>query len=529
MGVAAAKPAREAPVRYVAKKMPRLDKTPVEQQFKKPHFTAQGINTRQDDVNTEPLMYVETSKDASSTELTDHVAPRWYLNTYLEMSDNLRSDQTVISGNLPLSWERDKHEPYSLVRGRIDDEDLRWVLAAEQRRKPVDEILGHTKLEGQVLQDILDTVELPRAQYRNYKGKLHKSIDDANTHMTARKVQVEKAREAELLRQIGYSDEEVQKEEQYLTNRPRGVRTLDDLGASDREKHRQRRAAEASELEDMLEERRIEQLERGEATVTAEEVSEKPEALLMHNKHFSTHKNIYKHMYAADMGKDERNQAKFVWWLDRTRRIKRAVDTIHGVPVYNERLSANEEQTRKQMQEAAEFNFSVSRSQGAKGFTDPRGHYDQFMDIMRHNKEEMQSDTNVEVHEDGSADHAVFQFPHTREHGTKPAPTRFEDRRAHAQRVDTDVSKLFGFEGHEAATPPPRSAAPDTAAAPTRGAASASSLPRSTPSDTEDAVTQSRRASGGGWAKLKDANTPTAPLSDTDSSSLRGKTEDKKK
>ncbi|KAG5501474.1 hypothetical protein JKF63_03303 [Porcisia hertigi] len=501
MGAAAAKPVREAPVRYVAKKMPRLDKIPVEQQFKKPQFTAQGINTRQDDVNTEPLMYVETSKDASGTELTDHVAPRWYLNTYLEMADNIRTDQTVISGNLPLAWERDKHEPYSLVRGRIDDEDLRWVLHPEQRKKPLDELLGHTKLERQVLQDIIDTVELPRTQYRNYKGKLHRSIDDANTHMTARKAQIERAREAEILRQIGYTEEEVQREEQYLTNRQRGMRTLDDLGASDREKRRQQRAAEASELEDMLEERRIEQLERGEATVTEEEMTEKPEVLQMRNKHFTTHKNIYKHMYAADMGRDERNQAKFVWWLDRTRRIKRAVDTIHGVPVYNERLSANEEQTRKQMQEAAEFNFSVSRSQGAKGFTDPRGHYDQFMGIMRHNREEMQSDTNVEVHEDGTAEHTVFQFPHTREHGAKPAPTRFSDRREHAQRVDTDVTKLFGFE-----TELPTAAAM-TPGEP--GGSKSSSLPQQTPSRAHRLTHPSSRASDGDSEVNGSASSPS--------------------
>jgi hypothetical protein len=483
MGLAAAKPAREAPVRYVAKQMPKLDRIPVEQQFKKPQYTAQGINTRTDDVNTEPLMYVETSKDASSTELTDHAAPRWYLNSYLEMADNVRTDQAIITGNLPLSWERDKHEPYALVRGRIDDEDLRWVLAPEQRKKGVDELVGFTKLERNVLQDILDTVELPRTQYRNYRGKLHKSIEDANTHMTARKTQMEKAREAEILRQIGYSEEEVQREEQYLTNRPRGVRTLDDLGASDREKKRRKRAAEASELEDMLEDRRIEQLERGEASVTAEEVAEKPETLPMRGKHYGIQKNIYKRMYAADMGKDERNQAKFVWWLDRTRRIKRAVDTIHGVPVYNERLSANEEQTRKQMREAAEFNFSMSQAQGAKGFTDPRGHYDQFMEIMRHNKEESQQ-TGVEVHEDGVTQHAIYQFPHTREHGAKPAPQTFTDRRDHAERVDTDVNRLYGFgERLPSSTPSP-----------------SSSLPKAPTADGADQA--SRRTSARGWEKV---------------------------
>lgn len=491
MGASAAKPAREAPVRYVAKKMPRLDKTPVEKQFTKPHLTAQGINTRTDDVNTEPLMYVETSKDANSTELTDHVAPRWYLNSYLEMMDNVRTDNAIITGNLPLSWERDKHEPYALVRGRIDDEDLRWVLAPEQRKKGIDELLGSTKLERHVLQDILDTVELPRTQYRNYKGKLHKSIDDANTHMAARKTQIEKAREAEVLRQIGYSEEEVQKDEQYLTNRPRGVRTLDDLGVSDREKRRQKRAAEMNELEDMLEDRRIEQLERGEATLTEEEVRAKPEVLQMQGKHRNTQRNNYKRMYAADIGKDEVNQAKFVWWLDRTRRIKRAVDKIHGVPIYNERLSANEEQTRKQMREAAEFNFSVSQAQGAKGFTDPRGHYDQFMEIMRDNKGDVESSENVEVHEDGSTENLIYQFPHTREHGAKPAPKTFADRRNRVDRVDTDVHKLYGFDDSEQSSSP------------------SSSLPKAVPAEGSDHA--SRRASARGWEKV--GGSPASPAS----------------
>lgn len=72
------------------------------------------------------------------------------------------------------------------MRGRIDDEDLHSVLAPKQRRKGVDEILENTKRERQALQDILDTAELPRVQYRNYKGKLHRSIEDTNTHMEAR-------------------------------------------------------------------------------------------------------------------------------------------------------------------------------------------------------------------------------------------------------------------------------------------------------------------------------------------------------
>ncbi|RNF02061.1 putative dynein heavy chain [Trypanosoma conorhini] len=441
MGAAKSRPVREAPVRYVAKQLPRVDRTPVEQQFKKPEFTAQGINRRLDDVNTEPLMYVETSKDASSTELTDHTAPRWYLNTYMEMVDNQRTDQVIISGNLPLSWERDKFEPYALVRGRIDDEDLRWVLAAEQRKKGVDALLPSTKLERDVLQDILDTVELPRMQYRNYKGKLHKTIEDANTHIAARKEQLERAREEEILRKIGYSEEEVLQEEQYLNNRTRGVKSLDALGASLREKKRRERAAQANEMEDLLEERRTQELEAGVAAFTEEELLEKPEVLGIKPKPYGTRRQVYKHVYAADFGKDDRNQAKFQWWLDRTRRIKRAVDTIHGVPVYNERLSANEEQTRKQMREAAEFNFTLSQAQGAKGFTDPRGHYDEFMSVLRQNKD-LNDDSRVEVHEDDILKNDVFRFPHTKGHGPKSPPKRFTDKGEKPEKVCTDVNRL---------------------------------------------------------------------------------------
>ncbi|RHW68202.1 hypothetical protein DPX39_110024700 [Trypanosoma brucei equiperdum] len=441
MGAARSEPAREAPVRYVAKQLPRVDSTPVERQFQKPEFTAKGINKRLDDVNTEPLMYVETSKDASSTELTDHTAPRWYLNTYMEMVDNQRTDQVIITGNLPLSWERDKFEPYALVRGRIDDEDLKWVLAPEQRSKGVDALVEFTKLEKSTLQDVLDTVELPRTQYRNYKGKLHKSIDDANTHLAARKQQIEKARETEILRKIGYSEEEIMKEEQYLTNRTRGVKTLDELGASLRERKRKERAATVNEMEDLLEERRVQQLEAGEAVFTDEELVERPEELCLKPKPYGTRKQVYRHIYAADIGKDGVNQVKFQWWLDRTRRIKRAVDTIHGVPVYNERLSANEEQTRKQMREAAEFNFSLSRAQGAKGFTDPRGHYEQFTSVLRDNKG-LNDDSRVEVHEDGVLENDIYRFPHTAGHGPKPPPKRFSDKGEGTERVCVDIHKL---------------------------------------------------------------------------------------
>nr|CCC52691.1 conserved hypothetical protein [Trypanosoma vivax Y486] len=443
MGSYSAKVVREAPVRYVAKPCPRIDRSPVEQQFSKSEFSARGINRRFENVNTEPVMYVETSKDASSTELTDHTAPRWYLNTYMEMVDNQRTDQVIISGNLPISWERDKFEPYALVRGRIDDEDLRWLLAPEQRCKRTEDLVEFTKLERHTLQDILDTVELPRTQYRNYKGKLHKSISDVNTHLAVRKEQIEKAREAEVLRKIGYNEEEVLQEEQYLTQRPRGVKTLDELGASLREKKRKERAAIANEMEDLLEERRVRQLESGEAVFTEDELTSRPEELCLKPKPYGTRKQVYKRVYAADVGRDEINQVKFQWWLDRTRRIKRAVDTIHGVPIYNERLSANEEQTRKQMREAAEFNYSLSRAQGSKGFSDPRSHYDQFLGLLRENKE-LNNDSRVEVHEDDVLNHDIYRFPHTKGHGPRPPPKRFTDDERSPEDPDTDAQSTFG-------------------------------------------------------------------------------------
>lgn len=443
MGSAASKGVREAPARYVAKQLPRLDSIPIEQQFKKPQFTAHGINARKDDVNTEPLMYVETSKESSSTEVTDHTAPRWYLNTYMEMIDNLRTDQTIISGNLPMAWERDKFEPYSLVRGRIDDEDLKWVLSEDQRKKGADALLEHTKLPLNVLQDILDTVELPRTQYRNYKGKLHKSIENSNTYMEARKQQIEKARESEILREIGYSEEEVAKEEQYLTKRTRGVKALDSLGASQRERVRLSRAVETSDLEDMLEQRRIEQLEKGEYQLQESDIVDKPDKLSLRPKFQTSFRSGGgKKMYARDFSKDANDYEKFHWWLDRSRKVKRAVDSIHGVPIYNERLSANEAQTRDQMKEAADFNYSLAVAQGAKGFTDPRGHHEQFMEMIRQNKEDRDKEPpTVNVYEEGVTAHDVFRYPHTKDHGPRLTEDVGSDRFDKAEVLDTDYQR----------------------------------------------------------------------------------------
>lgn len=419
MGGQASKPVREAPVRYVAKQLPKVDKRPMELQFKKPEYSKLGINKREDDVNTEPLMYVETAKDGTGTELTDHVAPRWYLNTYMEMMDNQREERVIISGNFPISWERDKHEPYALVRGRIDEEDLNWVLSPEARKMPMDELVQHTKLDRQTLQDLLDTVEVPRRQFRNYKGKLHKTIDDANEHLSQRKVQIEKARESEILRSIGYSEADVAKEEQYLTQRSRGVKTLDDLGASIRAKKRFDRASQQDEMERMLEERRVEMLEAGTYELSEEESLARPERLDSQMNPMKIRTKTHKNMYAADANKDDRNMAKLQWWLDRTRRIRRGQDKIHGVPIYNERLATNDAQTREQMRQAAEFNYSMSRAQGAKGFADPRTHFDELTKIMSESKDEYNT-SKVEVHEEGAGSDPIYRFPHTATHPKTP-------------------------------------------------------------------------------------------------------------
>lgn len=418
MGAQSSKPVREAPVRFVAKQLPKVGKTPMELQFKKPEYTKVGINRREDDVNTEPQMYVETSKDGSNTELTDHVAPRWYLNTYLEMMDNSREERVVISGNFPMSWDRDKFEPYSLVRGRIDEEDLAWLLSSEARKMPMDELVQSTKLDRETVQDLLDTVEIPRRQFRNYKGKLHKAIDDPNQHLEQRKLQIERAREAEILRNIGYSEEDVAKEEQYLTKRSRGAKVLDDLGASLRSKKRMERAVQQDEMERLLEERRIEQIEAGSFEASEEELLAKPEKLDSKVTPMKMRRQTQKNVYLSDSNKDERNMAKFHWWLDRTRRIRRGQDKIHGVPIYNSRLATNDAQTRDQMQEAAEFNNKMSRVQGAKGFADPRTNFDDMIGIMRDNKD--YNSSQVAVHDDGASEADVFRFPHTASHPKNP-------------------------------------------------------------------------------------------------------------
>lgn len=440
MGAQKSKAMREAPVRYVAKQIPKVDNRPMEIQFKKPEYSKVGINQRTDDVNTEPLMYVETAKDGSNTELTDHVAPRWYINTYLELMDNAKEERVIITGNLPLSWDRDKYEPYSLVRGRIDEEDLDWVLSPEARKMPMEELVQHTKLDRATLQDILDSVEVPRAQYRNYKGKLHKAIDDPNSYLQNRKEQVEKAREAELLRNIGYSEKEVEKEEQYLTNRSRGVKTLDALGASSRSKRRQDRAHEFNQMEMLLEERRINQLEAGEYVATEEDVHEKGEMILRNNP--MKVRTKAKNKYLADINKDERNQAKIQWWLDRTRKIGRGTDKIHGVPIYNDRLATNDKQTREKMREAAEFNFGLSRAQGAKGFADPRANFDEVYEMMKDSKDEYQT-SMVDVVEDGEGDRTIYRHPHTATHPPKEPGKPLPKNDISPKPIDSDDFELF--------------------------------------------------------------------------------------
>ena len=425
MGAAKSKPMREAPARFIAKQAPLKKETkPAEELFKKPEYTMHGINQRKDNVNTEPLMYVELEKDGNSTELTDHAAPRWYLNTFMELVDNAREDRTIISGNLPASWERDKNEPYALVRGRIDEEDLDWVLHTEQRNRPLDELLTHTKLDRQTLEDILATVELPRVQYRNYQGKLHKAVEDTESFLENRKRQMADARENEMLKDIGYSNEEIADDAQYRTKRSRGVRALDDLGVSLREKKRMDRAFERTDMERMLERRRIHEIEAGTYKVTEEDM-QRDEKVALPSRwrgQMAMRSHAQRNMYRLDIGKDKEASDKIDWWLDRTRRIKRGTDKIYGVPIYNERLQANEEQQRVQMQEAAEFNFEMGKRQGAKGYIDPRGQYEEMMQLMRKRRDEKIDETGVDIIEDAETkDNLIFKFPHTKDHAKVPA------------------------------------------------------------------------------------------------------------
>jgi hypothetical protein len=426
MGASASKPARAAPVRFVAREI-KNDKVPLEIQFKKKTFTAQGINQRTEDVITTPSVYMETELDSNSTYHPDAAAPRWYLNTYLEMIENQRVDRVFLSGTLPSTWWRDKHESYDLIRNRIDDEDLDWVLKPENRKLPVEELASQTKLDAQALQDILDTVELPRRQYRNYKGKIVKSIDDSNDFIKSRKEQIARAKEAEVLKNIGYSDEEVKKEEQYLTQRSRGVKVLDDLGVSLRASRRRERSQHHDEMEQMLTQRQIDAIESGKAVVNEEELKQPKYVMGDPYRKPPRTGNTNKKLHLLDSGKDVKALAKIRWWLEKGGRIRRGYEKIYGVEKYNERMQVDMDQFDKGVAKAREKVHSYHSAHGVQQGIDPMSGHDALYDALKeaaNASDDEQARLGLKNYTDVIEDdekYIVHQFPHTKHH-EKPKP-----------------------------------------------------------------------------------------------------------
>lgn len=388
MGATSSKPVRTAPARFVAKQLPRAQGDVLEE-FRKAQHTLQGINKSKEHVNVQPEPYLEIKTDVSSTQQTDLIAPRWYINAWMEMVDNAREDRTVITGNTPVSWERDKFEPYDLVRNRIDDEDLDWLLSDDVRNQPLEVLVGQTKLERQVLEDILATVEAPRRQFRNYQGKLHKAIDDPNTFLKERKEKIQSSREDELLRDIGYTDEEVQDDRQYRTSRSRGVKTLDQLGASIREKKRQDRADQHGEMQAMLEQRRMDMIEAGTYTPSHEELDRDADQLsFVGDGNYKAKVNKAKDVYKLDMGHNRIAMSKMNWWMNRRRDTPHGPDKIEGVPTFNERFTQTCDQLQQDMEEASAYSKSLHQAQGAKNWHDPRGEYDAVLEAVRDYQQE---------------------------------------------------------------------------------------------------------------------------------------------
>eukprot|EP00759_Apiculatamorpha_spiralis_P050138 PhF_6_TR4501/c0_g1_i2/m.6251 len=334
---ASASAARKTPTRYVAKPVFR-DPKELEAEYTRSIKTLKSINeTKERETSMGPQPWVDNrgQENFMANAGNARSAPKWWINTWMELMDNMKEDHIIVTGQLPPSWDRDKYEPYSLVRNRIDTEDLRWVLE-DGKHLPVDELVGHTKLDRNALQNILDTVEMPREQYRNYKGKISRSIDDVNQHVTARKEQIKKAREMELLRRIGYTDEEMKKEDQYITNRTRGMAFLDDIGASVKEKHRRERKLEhQKQVEDMHRER-MKLIEKGEYVPTSSEINMRPK--LFHER-VRFNRSLERPMpgyerYERDAGRDPEWEAQLEEWANTRRQYQPIPSTIHGVPIY---------------------------------------------------------------------------------------------------------------------------------------------------------------------------------------------------
>jgi hypothetical protein len=379
---------RTAPARYVAKQLPRAP-ADVEEEFAKAKLTIQGINKMREKVNTTPQPYVETKSAEDGTPLTDMSAPRWYLNTWMELMDNTRQDRAIISGALPTAWNRDHNEPYSLVRNRIDDEDLDWLLS-EGKKMPIEQLLSHTKLERESLEDILATVEAPKKQYRNYQGKIHRAIENTNTFMQDRQKRMEENRNEELLKQIGYSDEELEDEKQYMTNRSRGVKTLDDLGVSIRRKKRLDRFAQHNDMEILLEERRLQAIEAGTYEPTEEEL-QRPEAGsagrvkgAYYKARFTTQKNVLR-LDLSHSEKDQQTREKISDWLEARKHVEYGKDKFpeEHTPEYHEALSTTEEAAKVQLDANAARGQVMAHAGGMKRWADPRQQYDTMLKIMR--------------------------------------------------------------------------------------------------------------------------------------------------
>ena len=332
MGVAASKAGvRKTPVRYVAKPVFRTPEE-IEAEFMRASATIKGVNKAHDPASRMgPQPWMDEKGTQNFMEKGSRSAPKWWLNTWMELLDQGKEDKIIVSGSLPMSWERDKHEPYSLVRNRVDHVDLKWILE-EGKDMPLDELFQHTKLERKALEDILATVEMPKMQYRNYKGKITKTVDDTNTHLSQRQEEIKKSRELELLRRIGYTDEELAKEDQYITNRSRGVQMLDDLGASVKDKQRRDRK-DAARIDITAKSRaRISAIERGEYVPSSEELAMKPKLFLEKTKFRSLTRTMPNFEdYDRDLGNG--GEEKMQEWIDIRKRWPRPPDTVEGVPV----------------------------------------------------------------------------------------------------------------------------------------------------------------------------------------------------
>jgi hypothetical protein len=405
MGATQSKASRTAPARFVAKSLPRAPKD-IQDEFTKAQHTLTGVNNRTEKVANTPQPYVEVGLTNSTTTTTEQATPKWQLNTWMEMMDNVKESKIVITGNLPNSWERDRSEPYSLIRNRIDAEDMDWLMH-EGKSLPIEQLVEQTKLERETLEDILATVEPPRRQFRNYQGKLHKTIEDPNTYLADRKKRISENREVELLKNIGYSDEEMVKEEQYNTNRSRGVKTLDQLGASIQSKKRRDRAAAHDDMELLLEQRKIAEIEDGTYEVTKEEAMARPAEVPGVNKkqQYVARQNPTTNIYRLDakVGTDGHNWNKMAWWAERRKTIPYGPDHTPDAPVYNERLEQTEESAKDEMDRSAVIAKQMAQAQGAKGFFDPRKQYGDMLDIMRAQNTEGKSDAEINQRRWGAA------------------------------------------------------------------------------------------------------------------------------